>query len=381
MKKLIWFLTFMLCCNVHVIAKILPQSNTIIIKDLKKAGDVYLGNFDEKIRGDREIVMVAVKEHGTALKYATNALQNDKQIVLEAVKNDGLALQYADKSLRNDREVVLVAVKNATRALKYVDSSLKKDKEIVLMAVKYHPYAINYADKILQKDKVFLAQIEEQNNQRLQEINKPQKPYIGKIYKAKKRTCWQYDTSSLVAWSSWVAPGKKHLAKDEIKPIKEVYIWIKKKTKKEKYIALVAKVAAKTYRHNFIMCDKKKNQFACGGECDSGQLQLRKGMQLHLETLDFVIEDMQGSRAELVLTQREKDMWLKPKKTTCPKYVIEGLNVCYDKKVIDSEVSYKGCIRSHLLCDKIEKRHFGTYPDEDAAEAAYYRCEQSRPNK
>ena len=381
MKKMIGFLIFLICCSVQSMAQVVPHSKAEVIKNLKRAGDVYLGNFDEKIRGDREIVMVAVKQYGTALKYAVKNLKKDKQIVLEAVKSDGLALQYADKSLQQDREVVLAAVKNATRALKYAHPSLKKDKEIVLMAVKYHPYAIHYADKTLQNNKAFLAQIEVQKNQRLQAINKPQKPYSGKTYKAKKRTCWQYDVSGLIAWNSWVAPGKQHLAKDEVKPIKEVYIWEKKQTQKEKQIALVAKVAGKVYRHNFIFCTKKKGQLSCGGECDSGQLQLKNGMQLHLETLDFTVEDMEGPRAELVLTQRVKEAWLNPKKVTCPKDVVEGLNVCYDKRVINAGVSYDGCVRSHLPCDKIGKRHFGAYPNEESAQSAYYRCEQNRPNK
>ncbi len=381
MKKNIWILLSLVCFAEQVVAKVITESRETIIKNIKKYGDVYLGNFDKKIRGDREIVMIAVKKYGTALKYAVKDLRKDKQIVLEAVSSDGLALEYADKSLRNDREVVLAAVKDTSRALKYANPSLKKDKKIVLAAVKYHPYAIKYADKTLQNNKKFLDQIKKQKMATLKSINKPQKPYSGKIYKAKSRTCWQYDTSSLIAWDSWVAPGKKHLAKDEIKPIEEVYIWTKSQTKEQKLIALVAKVSGKIYRHNYIICHKEKGKFACGGECDSGQLELGKDMKLQLDTLSFVVDDMEGPRAELVLTQRKQGSWLRAKKVACPEYVVEGLNVCYDRKIIDSGISYDGCIRSHLACDKVAKRHFGAYPNENSAQSALIRCEQSRPKR
>jgi len=201
---------------------------------------------------------------------------------------------------------------------------------------------------------------------------------------AKERTCYQYDVLELIAWNSWVAPGKNHKAEDEIRPVEAVSIWVKKHPKgapkDDKFISLVAKVKGKIYRHHFIECHQKSDSYACAGECDSGQLQLKNGMQLHLEALSFTVEDTDGPRAELVLNQREETKWLKSKKVPCPAYVVEGLNVCYDKKTADAGVHYEGCLRSHQSCAKIGKRHFGSYPNESAAESAYYRCKQNSPN-
>ena len=41
-------------------------------------------------RGDREIVMTALSQHGWALQYATEALRGDREIVMAAVSQNGL---------------------------------------------------------------------------------------------------------------------------------------------------------------------------------------------------------------------------------------------------------------------------------------------------
>ena len=64
------------------------------------------------MREDREIVLEAVKNDGSALKYASENLKEDREIVLEAVKNDGSALEYASENLKEDREIVLEAENN-----------------------------------------------------------------------------------------------------------------------------------------------------------------------------------------------------------------------------------------------------------------------------
>ena len=48
------------------------------------------------------MVLEAVKQNGSALKYASEELKNDKEVVLEAVKQDGFALEYDSYELQND---------------------------------------------------------------------------------------------------------------------------------------------------------------------------------------------------------------------------------------------------------------------------------------
>ena len=50
---------------------------------------------NEELRGDREIVMQAVTQHGYSLQSASEELRSDQEIVLKAVSHDWRAIQYA----------------------------------------------------------------------------------------------------------------------------------------------------------------------------------------------------------------------------------------------------------------------------------------------
>ena len=86
--------------------------------------------------GDREFVLVAVKENGLTLQYASDELKADREIVLEAIRNSrGHALEWASNELKGDREVVLEAVNKSGRNLQYASEALKADPEIALAAM------------------------------------------------------------------------------------------------------------------------------------------------------------------------------------------------------------------------------------------------------
>ncbi len=48
-------------------------------------------------------MIIAVKNYGGALKYASNDLKRDKEVVLAAVQNDGWALVYVSNDLKKDK--------------------------------------------------------------------------------------------------------------------------------------------------------------------------------------------------------------------------------------------------------------------------------------
>ena len=80
----------------------------------------------ENLRGDKEIVIEAVKRDGWALEFASKELRNDKEVVIEAVKEDGRALQFASEGLRSDLDIVLEAVRNREGAIKYASEEIKE---------------------------------------------------------------------------------------------------------------------------------------------------------------------------------------------------------------------------------------------------------------
>ncbi len=206
---------------------------------------------------------------------------------------------------------------------------------------------------------------------------------LASAEKSSNRTCWSYDTGQLLALKNHTFPDEKPDLSSKIDPIESVYIWKKKKiSDAEETIALVTKVSGRIYRHNFIFCRQNGEVKECGGECDSGHFMVDKKMRIKFGQIDFD-EEIDGKEPRTILELRgaKEEQWIKSIKVRCPEYVIEGLHVCYDHKKTKESVRYYGCVRSKKSCKSIGKKHFGRYGDDGAAESAFYRCEQNRPNR
>ena len=85
----------------------------------------YLG---EKLRSNRELLLMAVKQNGELLHYASKELKNDKIVVLEAIKNRANALYYASDEIKANKEIVMIAVSKDVHALRYASKELRNDK-------------------------------------------------------------------------------------------------------------------------------------------------------------------------------------------------------------------------------------------------------------
>ena len=108
----------------------------------------------EELRGDREVVMTAVRRHGGFLQYATEELRGDREIVMAAVsKYDKNALRYATEELRGDRKIVMAAVSKHGNALEYATDELRADREIVMKAMSKYERALRHASVELRGDR------------------------------------------------------------------------------------------------------------------------------------------------------------------------------------------------------------------------------------
>ncbi len=164
---------------------------------------------------------------------------------------------------------------------------------------------------------------------------------------------------------------------EELKPIEWVYLMALGEIEEQKDIALVTKAAGRIYRHDYINCKRKEYGFACGGECDSGQLILDQNMRLQLSRISFINEsESEGIQSDGEIKPKDNKAWLKANVESCPEYVFEGSYVCYDKR---KGKEYKECIRSQNSCKSMGKKHFGYYADEQATRDAFGRCQSSEP--
>jgi hypothetical protein len=55
----------------------------------------HLNYASAELKADKDVVLEAVQEDGSALQYACAELKADKDVVLEACRQNGLALEYA----------------------------------------------------------------------------------------------------------------------------------------------------------------------------------------------------------------------------------------------------------------------------------------------
>jgi DNA-directed RNA polymerase subunit F len=124
------------------------------------------------LKGDKEVVLKAVKQAGLSLEHADEILKGDKEVVLAAVKQSGFNLEYADKKLKADKEVVLEAVKNDWAAYKYADLKLQDDKDIKFILEKDEGYINeNKKQSIILQLKTFFDDLIENNKDFFAERN------------------------------------------------------------------------------------------------------------------------------------------------------------------------------------------------------------------
>jgi len=125
-----------------------------------RASSGYVFKYASKaLRGDPKLLRLALQTDDRALEFASEELRGDREIVLEAVRaranrerNYGLdpcqrrnnhPFSYATEELRQDRDFVLKAVATQGECLHFAATELKTDRELVEIAVKQIPFAIS----------------------------------------------------------------------------------------------------------------------------------------------------------------------------------------------------------------------------------------------
>jgi hypothetical protein len=56
--------------------------------------------FNDNVRYNKEVTLLAVSKNGSNLKYTSEKLKNDKEIVFTAIKDEPTSFEYASKELQ-----------------------------------------------------------------------------------------------------------------------------------------------------------------------------------------------------------------------------------------------------------------------------------------
>lgn len=141
---------------------------------IEHQGAFYYESADEKVRFDKDVTLVAVKQNYEALRVTSKVMKADIDVVRAAVTADGRALEFADKSFRSNEEIVKLAVSSHGFALYYTDKSMDCviDKELALKAIATYPYSFRYMDSELANDLDVLGLAVQLDANMLQHIDK-----------------------------------------------------------------------------------------------------------------------------------------------------------------------------------------------------------------
>ena len=103
--------------------------------DRVSEGPYAYNALSDELREDRDVAMATVTHMGFML-YDMEIFKGDKEIVMAAVMNDGTAIQFASPELQADKEVVMAAVRNNGSALHFLPA-FKKDPELIKLAINH----------------------------------------------------------------------------------------------------------------------------------------------------------------------------------------------------------------------------------------------------
>mmetsp|Transcript_61590 Transcript_61590/g.144363 ORF Transcript_61590/g.144363 Transcript_61590/m.144363 type:complete len:404 (+) Transcript_61590:39-1250(+) len=130
--------------------------------------DEIFDHVSRAIKGDFDIMMVAVQLQPTTLRYATPHLRDNKELVLAAVQSkrctrfsDALGKDFCDwfprEEFADDRDVMMALVKKMPLLLKQASRKLRSDRELVRAAVEVDGDALEFASQELRGDREIVS--------------------------------------------------------------------------------------------------------------------------------------------------------------------------------------------------------------------------------
>ena len=148
---------------------LLRADRAIVLCAVQNHGLALAHCSDPDLCADAEIAVAAAQQNGQALVYVAAALRADRTFMLEVLPYDGLALEHAeDDALREDHHVVLTAVRQCGSALRFAGEALRADKAVVMEAVGQQGGALLFAAPALRAMPAVVLRACEQDGTALQ---------------------------------------------------------------------------------------------------------------------------------------------------------------------------------------------------------------------
>lgn len=135
----------------------LQQDIDVVMSAVKNRGTAL--RFAPELNDDFEIVAAAIDADGSSLEFASQRLRNNIELARKAVQQDGVYLKYSGPIARADLETVMTAVSDQGIALGLAAPELKDDQTVVAAAVENNAFALYYASERLKNDREFIRHL------------------------------------------------------------------------------------------------------------------------------------------------------------------------------------------------------------------------------
>lgn len=149
-------------------AKTLEEISAVNVHDIRSIEKLLEGASPD-VRGNREVIMSAVRKHVEAIGSASEELRSDREFMLSVLQEAATSFCYACWTLkdspaffeikiykvipeyfRGDRQIMLAAVKRGYAAFQYADSVLLSDRDFVIAVMNSKPAGLLSAKGSLQ---------------------------------------------------------------------------------------------------------------------------------------------------------------------------------------------------------------------------------------
>ena len=120
--------------------------------------ETFMSNLTENARDNKEIMLAAINENGSAFKYASERMRSDKELLnlaLERYSYD-FPLEYASLELKNDKEIILKAINKDSENIKFASPEIRNDPEVVMKSIKSNGSNFKYISDELKNNKDFI---------------------------------------------------------------------------------------------------------------------------------------------------------------------------------------------------------------------------------
>ena len=120
--------------------------------------ETFMSNLTENARDNKEVMLAAINENGSAFKYGSERMRSDKELLnlaLERYSYD-FPLEYASPALQNDKEIILKAMNKNSENIKFASPEIRNDPEVVMESIKSNGSNFKYASYELKNNKDFI---------------------------------------------------------------------------------------------------------------------------------------------------------------------------------------------------------------------------------